>query len=197
MSGRAPGGENRRFLIFAAVLVLVTIAVIVMLRPGDSETAVDDGRPDASDDRSSIDPLPPGTTKKKKKAKVAVAESTELPDGFGTNFPGLGSQPGIGGEGQNNPAEKHKVTIRWSSSKSLGVVAYIVPTSTENSRGSHIEQSSTWSTSTTAYGRPDYAVAFAQAGPDGKPVTCEVLIDGRVTDRRSTQGPYGTVWCQG
>lgn len=190
-----PGAQTRVFFIWAAVLVLVTIGVIVLLRPDSSERAIDDGRPRAGDDVTTLG-TEQATPKKKPKAKVT--ESSELPAAFGNNFPGLGVQPGgIGGSGASYSAEKHEVTIRWRAPHPLGLIAYIVPTSANNSQGSHVENSHTWSMSTVAFGKPDYAVAFVQARADGQPVTCEIIVDGRVTDRRSTVGPYGSVWCQG
>ncbi|KRA31212.1 hypothetical protein ASD81_17250 [Nocardioides sp. Root614] len=181
------------FFIWAAILVMVTVGVIVLLRPDSPERAIDDGRPRAGEDVTTL-ATEQATTKKKPK----IIESSELPAAFGNNFPGLGVQPGgIRGNGASYSAEKHEVTIRWRARHPLGLVAYIVPTSTNNSQGSHVENSNSWSMSTVAFGNPDYAVAFVQARADGQPVTCEILIDGRVTDRRSTVGPYGSVWCQG
>ena len=33
--------------------------------------------------------------------------------------------------------------------------------------------------------------------PGGEPVTCVITINGKVTERRSTDGPYGRTMCQG
>lgn len=194
MSRNLPGGENRRFFIFAVALVVATIVVIVMLRPGDDERAVDDGRPNAGDDITSIEPTPQPKAKKKKKA---TSEQTELPGGLGGTFPGLGVQPGMGGSSEIFSLPKHTLTIRLSAPQALGLVAYVIPTSTDHSQGSHVENGRTWSLTTTVYGNPDYAVVYLQAGAGGQPETCEITVDGRLTERRSTEGPYSTMWCQG
>ncbi|MCX6400792.1 MAG: hypothetical protein NTX33_12805 [Propionibacteriales bacterium] len=190
-----PGGENKRFFYFAVALAVATIIVIVMLRPGDDERAVDDGQPDARDDITSIEPTPQATAKKKK--KKATSETTEVPALPGANLAGLGAQPGISGDSDIFSLPKHTITIRLTAPQALGLVAYVIPTSTNHSQGSHVESGRTWSLTTTVYGNPDYAVVYLQAGAGGQPETCEITVDGRVTERRSTDGPYSTMWCQG
>lgn len=194
MSRDLPGGENKRFFYFAVALIVATIVVIVMLRPSDDERAVDDGQPNA-DEITSIEPTPQPKAKKKK--KKASSEQTGLPTLPGTTFPGLGAQPGISGDSEIFSLPKHTLTIRLTAPQALGLVAYVIPTSTDHPQGSHVESGRTWSLTTTVYGNPDYAVVYLQAGAGGKPETCEITVDGRVTERRSTDGPYSTMWCQG
>lgn len=182
------------FFVWAAVLLLVTVGLIVMLRPNSPERAIDDDRPRA-DDLTTL-PTEPAAPKKTKKAKPS-AEANALPAGLQSGFPGLGTQPGISGDSDVFSLPKHKLTITLSAPHALGTVAYVIPTSVEHPQGSHNEKSNTWSLTTTVYGNPDYAVVFVQAGVDGKPESCKITVDGRVTERRSTEGPYGAMWCQG
>jgi hypothetical protein len=104
---------------------------------------------------------------------------------------------GLAGEGGTKELPRHSVVLTVTSAAPIGVVGYVVPTSTDRSSGTAKGVGTSWSLSTTAYGDPDYAQLFAQAGPGGNPVTCTITIDGRVTERRSTDGPYGQLFCQG
>jgi hypothetical protein len=58
-------------------------------------------------------------------------------------------------------------------------------------------EGTSWSMSTVVYGGPDYARLFIQGGFRGEAVVCTVTVDGKVTDRRATDGPYGLTMCQG
>ena len=54
-----------------------------------------------------------------------------------------------------------------------------------------------WSLNSTVYGSPDYAQVFLQSGARGYPITCTIIVDGHITEQRSTEGPYGQMVCQG
>lgn len=174
----------------------LAIAVIVgsfLLRPGESESALDDTRPGAGSETSPSQTATPTTAKKdKKKRKVDSAEQA----GLNGQFPGLGTQPGLAGSGRSDSLPAHRFTIRLTSPNAIGWTGYVIPTS-KDPKGSAFVKGNTWTLTTTVYGPPDYGVVFIQAGPDGRPATCEITVDGRVTERRSTRGPYGTLWCQG
>lgn len=184
------------FIIFAAVVIVATGVFIVLNRPDGSERAVDDGRAGARDGLATGGPSSSATGRNKEKRK-AGDDATALPGGLLGGFPGLGVQPGMGGDSSITSLPKHTLTIRLSSPRPLGLVAYVIPTSTNDSQGSLVENGNTWTLTTTVYGNPDYAVVYLQAGPEGKAETCEITVDGKVTERRSTEGPYSTMWCQG
>lgn len=177
--------DRRNFLLIAGVAIAV-IVVSFLLRPGESEHAVDaNDRPQASESTEAT-AEPRETPRKKQNAKSLLDEgqSQLAPSGFD-------------GKGSNSSLTPHKLTVRITSASSVGLVAWIIPTSTTNSKGTATTSKTSWSMTTTVHGRPDYAAVFAQAGPSGVPVTCELSIDGRVTERRSTKGPYGSMWCLG
>ena len=79
----------------------------------------------------------------------------------------------------------------------IGTVGYVMPTSLRHSSGTVKNVGLSWSLNSTVYGSPDYAQIYVQAGARGFPITCTVIVDGKVTERRSTEGPYGQMVCQG
>lgn len=76
-------------------------------------------------------------------------------------------------------------------------VGWYVPTSRDGVKGASRFTGSAWSHRATAYGPPDYARLWVFSGPSGVPLTCTIVVDGHVRDRRTTSGPYGKVMCQG
>lgn len=110
---------------------------------------------------------------------------------FGHGFPGL---PG-GSLSASLPAIH--ITLSLDSAAPIGGLGYQVPTSRDNPQGIVHGVGNHWSMTTTGYGRPDYARIFFTAGPSGTPITCTIRINGRVTEHRSTKGPYGQMMCQG
>lgn len=107
------------------------------------------------------------------------------------------NMPGLQGGSVYKYLPKHHVVMTISSQQPIGTVGYVVPTSLNNSSGVVKNVGTHWSLATTAYGDPDYAQLFMQAGARGFPVTCTITVDGRVTEHRSTEGPYGQLICQG
>lgn len=184
-----PGGESRVFYILAATAVLVLIVAFLVLRPGPPESAIDRTQPRETE--SSTTPEPEARERTSRDAASGDADSSQ------TSFPGLGTQlGGLQGKGSNSSLEPHRLTVRLSSSGPVGHVVYIIPTS-KNDRGSTLVTASSWSLTTTVYGPPDYAAVFGQGAHDGRAVTCEITVDGKVTERRTTKGPYGAMWCVG
>ena len=182
-----------RGVLLVAALAIAVIVGSFLLRPGPPESAIDDNRP--GDTRSDELPSESATPQaKKKRPKKLASQAPGLEAG---NFPGLGAPPGLSGEGMSQSLPSHRMTLRLTSPNPIGWTGYIIPTSTQHPEGSSFVEGNSWSLSTTVYGDPDYGVVFLQAGADGRPATCEITIDGQVTDRRTTKGPYGTVWCQG
>ncbi|MFL6157719.1 MAG: hypothetical protein ACJ72D_16615 [Marmoricola sp.] len=107
------------------------------------------------------------------------------------------SAPGLQGGSVYKNLPRHKIVMRVTSDAPIGTVGYVVPTSLNESSGIVRNIGKSWSLTTTAYGDPDYAELFMQAGTRGFPITCTITVDGRVTEHRSTEGPYGQLICQG
>ena len=104
----------------------------------------------------------------------------------------------MGGAGMTDSLPKHTLTVRLTAEGPiLGSVAYVIPTSREHESGKTFVKARTWSLTTTVYGNPKYAAVFGQGDYRGNRVSCVVTVDGKVTDRRSTEGPYGAMWCVG
>ncbi len=113
-------------------------------------------------------------------------------------FPGAGATlTGLGGEGGVKGLPKMRITLSMTSAAPIAYVGYIVPTSLDNSTGTVKDPGTSWSLTTIGYGPPDYAQLFSIAGPTGIPVTCTITVNGKVTERRTTTGPYDQMFCQG
>jgi hypothetical protein len=189
-----PGGESRTFILFASVIVIVIVGSFLFLRPGSPESAVDPGT-GAKDEQTLPTELPSAEPSASPSATASgTADATGL---FGGHTGGLGVPPGLQGAGDYSQLPKHKLTVTMSTEGVLGTVAWIIPTSVENHEGTAVVRGGSWSLSTTVYGNPDYAVVFAQQGRVDQPVHCTITVDGRVTERRSTQGAYSAMWCEG
>ncbi|WP_286689799.1 MULTISPECIES: hypothetical protein [unclassified Aeromicrobium] len=110
---------------------------------------------------------------------------------------GLQEPAGLPGSGGTFSVRARRITLSATSSEPIGVVGYLVPTSRDRPSGTATGVGTSWSMSTLVYGRPDYAQMFMQAGPSGATITCTITVDGRVTEQRSSAGPYGQLFCQG
>ncbi|RNL81298.1 hypothetical protein [Nocardioides marmorisolisilvae] len=120
-------------------------------------------------------------------------------NGFSSGNLGSGtiSMPGLQGGSIYKYLPKHTLTLRVTSEAPIGTIGYIVPTSLHQNYGVVKNANTSWSLTTTAYGDPDYAQVFIKAGARGFPITCTILVDGHVSEHRSTEGPYGQMVCQG
>lgn len=129
---------------------------------------------------------------------VDAPEAT-TPARSGATFPGAGlpDLEGLKGEGGILGLPRKKVVLSMTSAAPIAYVGYIVPTSLDRSTGTVTSPGTSWSLTTTAYGPPDHAQLFSLAGPAGVPVTCTITVDGRVTESRTTSGPYDQLFCQG
>lgn len=105
--------------------------------------------------------------------------------------------PGLSGSGGVLNIRAHRITLSARSSDPIGVVGYNIPTSRDRPSGTARGVGRSWSLTTRVYGRPDYAQMFLQAGPSGASITCTITVDGKVTERRASSGPYGQLFCQG
>ncbi|MCW2787042.1 MAG: hypothetical protein JWP74_3559 [Marmoricola sp.] len=115
----------------------------------------------------------------------------------GGSSSGTLNMPGLQGGSIYKYLPKHHVVMTVTSQAPIGTIGYVVPTSLDHASGIVKNVQNRWSLGTTAYGQPDYAQLFLQAGARGYPVTCVITVDGHVTERRSTEGPYGQLLCQG
>lgn len=122
-----------------------------------------------------------------------------LPVGAQPSFPGAGANTlkGLKGNGGIVGVPKHRITLSLTSPGPIAYVGYIVPTSLDNSTGTVKDLGTSWSMTTVGFGPPDYAQMFSLAGPTGVPITCTITVDGKVTERRTTSGPYDQLFCQG
>jgi hypothetical protein len=113
-------------------------------------------------------------------------------------FPGAGvNLEGLGGKGGIKSLQKMKITMTMTSASPIAYVGYIVPTSLDHATGTVRNPGTSWSLTTIGYGPPDYAQLFSLAGPTGVPVTCTITVNGKVTEQRTTSGPYDQLFCQG
>jgi hypothetical protein len=121
------------------------------------------------------------------------------PAGGNPSFPGAGvlDLKGLDGKGGIVGLPKQKIVLSMTSAAPIAYVGYIVPTSLDNSTGTVTSPGTSWSLTTIGYGPPDYAQLFSLAGPAGVPVTCTITVNGKVTETRTTSGPYDQLFCQG
>ncbi|MGI8677597.1 MAG: hypothetical protein ACR2LX_02700 [Jatrophihabitans sp.] len=91
----------------------------------------------------------------------------------------------------------HQVTIEARSASQYSALGWLIPTGLSNTFGSRNNVSRTWTLSQRAIGKGYLAAVFLQAGRDGTPVTCRVIVDGKVTDTKTTSGSYGRTVCVG
>ncbi|MDQ6523585.1 hypothetical protein RB608_08250 [Nocardioides sp. LHD-245] len=186
-------------------LLIIVISVVVGRGGGDN----DDGaaaRPRATPSPSADagpgglpSEVPSTSATPSPTADPTGAAPRSAPSGFaaGTGtLPPL-SMPGLTGKGGSASLPKIRVRLEVFSKSPIGIVGYQVPTSLTDPSGTVKGVGTRWSLTTIAYGNPDYARLFFGAGPSGTPVTCVITINGKVTERRSTEGPYGQTMCQG
>lgn len=187
----------------AALLVAVSLIWFLVRdtdKPAAEEPGIASGLPTPSG-RPSIGDLPTGEPTSAAEVQAAAQRAFKQfgQNGLGTSGLESGqlSLPGMQGGSIYKYLPKHVVTMRVTSEAPIGTVGYIVPTSLRNSSGVVKNVKNSWTLTTTAYGDPDYAQLFMQAGARGFPITCTITVDGKVTERRSTEGPYGQLICQG
>lgn len=110
---------------------------------------------------------------------------------------GTSAYQGLRGHSRSESIPQHHLVLSLRSSHKLPFVIYNIPTSRDHPGGQSVDLGTTWSLSTTVYGKPDYAQLFTRAGPQGYPITCTITVDGRVTAQLTSGGPYGKIFCQG
>ena len=189
------------------MIAIVSVIVIIgsfLLRSGGSG---DDGSaahavalPSSTSTTPSAQPAALPRAPRSGDTTAPSAKSTDLPSGFpgaGLTLPPLAPPPGLAGKGGSVGLPKMRVTMEVFSAQPIGIVGWQVPTNPDTPTGISRGVGTHWSKTVIAYGRPDYARIFFGAGPSGTPVTCVITVNGKVTERRSTDGPYGRTMCQG
>ena len=192
--------HNRRAaLLIAAGLAVALVAVLLMLRGSHSPKNDDDSVIGTTPPGTSGSvPLPKATKKAEPRTKTSGAPAADVvASGAGVKMSavglGMGGLPG--GTLEKSLPEMH-IHLSLTSDHPIGWLGWIIPTSKDNSSGKRTGVGTSWSLSTIGYGRPDYARLFFMSGPVGS-VTCTITVNGRVTEQRTTKGPYDQMMCQG
>lgn len=174
----------------AALLVLVALVVPLPGSHGDGP-----GGSGAAGAGRQTTAVPTPTTSP---SMTAAAGSADGPSGL-VRPPAMRAQEpaGLSGSGGVLSIRARRITLAARSSEPIGVVGYNIPTSRERPSGTAKGVGRSWTLSTRVYGRPDYAQMFMQAGPSGASITCTITVDGKVTEQRTSSGPYGQLFCQG
>lgn len=178
----------------AAVGALLVLVALVVPLPGSGGDA-DAPRGSGAGSVAEGGPTRPSTAP----SMTPAAESTADADS-GLVRPQVvrGQEPaGLSGSGGVLNVRAHRITLSVRSSEPIGVIGYNIPTSRDRPSGTVRGVGRSWSLSTRVYGRPDYAQMFLQAGPANVSMTCTITVDGKVTEQRTTTGPYGQLFCQG
>jgi hypothetical protein len=188
-----------------ATVVVLAIVVLLVRQPNEpaqdpTPIALPTNTPTATPLKTLPTTVPSASPSTAAQAKAATQKAFNafgkgLSSGSGsTSF----NMPGIQGGSQFSFLPKHRVTMRVSSREPIAYVGWVVPTAYPKIRDIVKNVGTSWSLTLTAYGDPDYAQVYVQANPSGAPITCTITVDGRVTQRESTEGPYGRLYpCQG
>jgi hypothetical protein len=188
----------------AAVLAVLTLVFVLASggsKPSSKEPS-DFGAPLPTAPTRSPVKLPTTTPTPSTAAEYQKAAQDALQK-FGSGFSsdaltsGNLSLPGFQGGSMYKYLPKHTLTMSARSEAPIGTVGYLVPTSLRHPNGIVKNVKTFWTLTTTVYGDPDYARIFLQAGARGYPITCTITVDGRTTEHRATEGPYGQLVCQG
>lgn len=91
----------------------------------------------------------------------------------------------------------HTVVVQATSAQPIPIVGWLVPTGMSNTYGSRRDVGVHFALTQRALGPGYLAAVFIQAGKAGVPVTCTVLVDGKVTNTATTSGAYGRTVCLG
>lgn len=182
------------FVVVGILAGLALVAALLVPLGGSGSTATGDaaaGREGV--ERPRLDRPTPSPS-----MSAAAADPSAEPAGTAPRtITGVREPTGLSGSGGTLSIRARRITLSATSSEPIGVVGYLVPTSRDRSNGTATGVGTSWSLSTLVYGTPDYAQMFLQAGPSGATITCTITVDGKVTEQRSSSGPYGQLFCQG
>ena len=101
------------------------------------------------------------------------------------------------GSGSAKSLAKHHVVVKAVSDGVMMGVGWWIPFANGARKGGEVPKSTTFSHSDTTWGDSDLARILAYGGPNSKKTTCYVIVDGKVTEKETAEGPYGQVFCQG
>jgi hypothetical protein len=90
----------------------------------------------------------------------------------------------------------HRVVLEVSSSRTIPVLGYLVPTGLGAPYGT-VKHQTHWSNQQQAIGPGYLAAIFVQTDSSGAPITCSVTVDGKRTNTETTSGAYGRAVCLG
>lgn len=189
----------------AIATVLVIILVWMMISPADNKEPDTLGLPDPALPTTTLTELPtPSPTPTETPTTGQTGGQVSLP-GFGSYDPNNPNSPAQGGS-MNVPgyaggsyfqfAPKHRITLKVTSAAPIGTIGWTL-LYTDGPTSGRVNAGRSWSMTRTVYGEPDYARLFFGSGGDSTPVTCTIIVDGKVTEQRSTSGPYAQMMCQG
>jgi hypothetical protein len=170
-----------------AVLLIGLIASGFLSSPTPSVAAPNDGPVNTS----TAAPTSPAPSKSAKK------------DGASSSNGLVGNPAGILWHSFDNPlnhlrgAGVHDVVVTAHSSRPMAVVGYLIPTGLGSTYGMVKGHPRSWTIAEQALGRGYLAAIFIQTGKQGVPITCQVRVDGKVTNSETTSGSYGRAVCLG
>jgi hypothetical protein len=185
----------KRAAAVSAVAVLAVVALVWGMFGGSG----------ASGDSLGTAPLatPTATPGSSLTGMPTPSTGTATPGGGMTVLPGGGASagsfflPGLPGGSMWRNLPRHRLVMHVTSEGPIGTVGWYIPTSLRKLSGVEKNVQHEWRLTTTVYGGPDYGRIWLQAGSRGYPITCTITVDGRVTEQRSTDGPYARLLCQG
>ncbi len=188
----------RHPFVVAAVLAVVAV-VVAFLVPVPGQDAGGSSAAGTRTERTPATATQDGRPTPSPSMSPAAEEQSATVDGVVRRPISVTGQalPGLSGSGGTRSLRPRVIRLTATSTEPIGVVGYFIPTSRDRSGGTAQGVGRSWSLTTRVYGSPDYAQMFLQAGPSGAAITCTITVDGKVTERRSSSGPYGQLFCQG
>lgn len=124
-----------------------------------------------------------------------------VPTSIGDVLAGLDSSAGAfgtnPGSGTSKSLPKHRVVVKAVSDGQIMAVGWWIPFANGERTGGEVPKSKTFSHGDTTYGSSDLARILAYGGPESRHTSCMVLVDGKVTEKQTAEGPYAEVFCQG
>jgi len=184
-------GRARTMAVAGLVAIVFIVAVALFLK------SYHDSGPTASASVPSDSGTPAALPSDTFSNPVTSPTAGFFPSGRITSLPEITISGIEGGGLKFAPGSIHHLVATVHSSAPIGIVGYLIPTSQDHSYGESKNVGTTWTLSTTVYGRPAYAMLFLQAGRSGAPITCEITVDGHTSAHASTSGPYGRQYCLG
>lgn len=91
----------------------------------------------------------------------------------------------------------HQVSVEVSSSQPIKIVGYLVPTGLSSPYATVHPNTRSFAVSQQALGGGYLAAVFVQSDERGAPITCRVVVDGKVTNAETAHGSYGRAVCLG